>query len=65
MFDTLTLPTGPLGATALAVIPDLDRLFRASILAVRECKWLSRAVLHRPGQPDSDGMAIHEVVEWP
>jgi hypothetical protein len=35
------------------------------MLNVRERKWLSRAVLRRTGLPDSIGMAIHEVVEWP
>jgi hypothetical protein len=59
------LRQGPLGATALAVLPDLDRLFPASILNVHERKWLSRGVLRQPGRPDSVGMAIHEVVEWP
>jgi hypothetical protein len=59
------LREGTLGATALSVLPDLDRLFPARILKVRERKWLSRATLRRPGCPDSTGMAIHEVVEWP
>jgi hypothetical protein len=59
------LREGPLGATALAVLPNLDRLFPARMLKVRERKWLSRATLRRPGRPDSTGMAIHEVVEWP
>ncbi|MGD0778409.1 MAG: hypothetical protein ABSC05_36980 [Candidatus Solibacter sp.] len=59
------LREGALGATALAVLPNLDRLFPPAVLNVREQKWLSRAVLRRPGRPDSVGMAIHEVVEWP
>jgi len=59
------LREGALGATALAVLPNLDRLFPSAMLNVRERKWLSRAVLRRPGHPDSTGMAIHEVVEWP
>jgi len=59
------LRDGLLGSTALSVIPQLDRLFPSSILNIRECKWLSRAVLRRPGHPDSIGMAIHEVVDWP
>jgi hypothetical protein len=64
--DTSTvLREGALGATALSVLPNLERLFPARILGVRECKWLSRAILRRPGQADSVGMAIHEVVEWP
>jgi hypothetical protein len=59
------LREGELGSTALKVIPNVERLFQSSILNMRECKWLSGAVLHRPGQADSVGMAIHEVVEWP
>ena len=61
----MVLREGVLGSTALKVIPNLDRLFPHSILNMRECKWLSRAVLRRTGQPDSPGIAIHEVVEWP
>jgi hypothetical protein len=61
----VVLREGVLGSTALSVIPNLDRLFPHSILNMRECKWLSRALLRRTGQPDSTGMAIHEVVEWP
>jgi hypothetical protein len=64
--DTGTvLREGALGVTALSVLPNLERLFPARILGVRECKWLSHAVLRRPRQADSVGMAIHEVVEWP
>lgn len=59
------LRKGVLGATALAVLPNLDRLFPSAMRNVRERKWLSRAVLRQPGRPDSVGMAIHEVVEWP
>jgi hypothetical protein len=60
-----TLREGLLGATALAMLPNLDRLFPTRILKVREQKWLSRGVLQRPGRPNSTGMVIHEVVEWP
>lgn len=59
------LREGALGETALSIIPNLSRFFPDSILNMRECKWLSRAVLRRLGQLDSEGMAIHEVVEWP
>lgn len=59
------LREGALGSTALRVIPNLERLFPGSILNMMEHKWLSGAVLRRKGQPDSTGMAIHEVVEWP
>ena len=61
----VVLRNGALGVTVLAVIPNLERMFPDSILRMRECKWLSRAVLRQPGFPDSVGMAIHEVVEWP
>jgi hypothetical protein len=60
-----TLREGLMGATALSALPNLNRLFPARILKVREQKWLSRGVLRQPGRPDSAGMAIHEVVEWP
>ncbi len=59
------LREGTLGSTALKSIPNLDKLLPDSILNVRECKWLSSAVLRRTGKPDSAGVAIHEVVEWP
>ncbi len=61
----IALRDGLLGATALSMFPNLDRIFPKSVLQTRECKWLSHAVLRRPGRPDSAGMAIHEVVEWP
>jgi hypothetical protein len=44
---------------------NLKNLFPDSVLNMRECKWVSTAVLRLPGHPDSTGMAIHEVVEWP
>lgn len=56
---------GELGQTALAVFPGLRRMFPASVLMMRECKWVSRAVLSRAGQAEVAGWAIHEVVEWP
>ena len=56
---------GQLGKTALSVFSKIGNLFPASALNIRECKWLSKAVLRRPGVPDSCGWAIHEVVEWP
>ncbi|HLY43711.1 MAG TPA: hypothetical protein VKR52_21030 [Terracidiphilus sp.] len=62
---TAVLRQGALAKTALAVFPNLNRLFPASLLNVREQKFLSRAVLRRTGHPDSDGMAIHEVVDFP
>ena len=59
------LRRGALGATVLSVLPGFKRLFPASVLSIHECKWLSRAILRRPGHAESLGMAIHEVVEWP
>lgn len=59
------LRQGALGTTVLSVLPRFKRLFPGNILGIHECKWLSHAVLHRPGHADSSGMAIHEVVEWP
>jgi len=59
------LRQGALGATVLSVFPSVDRLFPSGILGIHEVKWLSRAVLRRPGHVDSFGMAIHEVIEWP
>jgi hypothetical protein len=63
--DSHVIREGRLGETALAVFPKLRDLFPGSIVNVRECKWVSRATLRRPGCPDSTGTAIHEVVEWP
>lgn len=56
---------GELGKTALAVFPGLRTMFPSSVLGMRECKWVSRAVLRRAGSEDSVGWAVHEVVEWP
>lgn len=55
-----TLREGPLGTTVIAAIPVLNRLAPTKMLAVTECKWLSRA---RCGNEES--WAIHEVVRWP
>ena len=63
--ECFVLREGALAKTALAKIPNLQRLFPQSVLGIRECKWKSRAVLHRSGTPDSHGWAIHEVVQWP
>jgi hypothetical protein len=59
------LREGALGDTVLSVLPSFNQLFPSPILGIHECKWLSRAVLRRPGRADSIGMAIHEVVDWP
>jgi hypothetical protein len=63
--DKQVIRDGKLGATALSVFPRLSSMFPASVLNMRECKWVSAAAFRRPGCPDSAGMAIHEVVEWP
>ena len=65
LVDSQVIRAGLLGETALSVFPKLSGLFPESILNVRECKWVSRAVLRRPMCADSNGTAIHEVVEWP
>jgi hypothetical protein len=56
---------GALGTTVGASVPALRRLGPAGMLAVEECKWLSRATVKRPGRPAKDTWAIHEVVTWP
>ncbi len=56
----LVLRDGPLGKTALSIIPKVGRLFPGSILRVRETKWRSRGLLD-----GVSGWAIHEVVRWP
>jgi hypothetical protein len=65
LYDSRVIREGKLGATALSIIPMSNILFPSSVLNMRECKWLSRALLRRPGRADSLGMAIHEVVDWP
>jgi hypothetical protein len=65
MDRSLVLRDGPLGATALAVIPGVQDTFPARLLRVSECKWRSRGRLDRPGMPPVEGWAIHERVEWP
>lgn len=65
MDDSLVLRQGPIGATALSVIPGVRSTFPARLLEVNECKWRSRARLGRPGSSTVEGWAIHERVEWP
>jgi hypothetical protein len=65
MDRSLVLRDGPLGTTALAVIPGIRDTFPARLLDINECKWRSRACLERPGSPDVEGWAIHERVGWP
>jgi hypothetical protein len=59
------LREGTIVHTALAKLPGLEKILPRQILAVRECKWLSRAVLRRAGAAEAAGWAIHEVVQWP
>jgi hypothetical protein len=61
----IVLREGTLGATALAVLSGRQRTLLGQAMGIRECKWLSRAVLRCPGRAGSSGMAIHEVVQWP
>jgi len=61
----LVLRQGPLGSTALSVIPGVRDTFPGSLLKVDECKWRSRGRFERPGIPAVEGWAIHERVEWP
>jgi len=63
--ESSVLRQGTLAKTALTKIPNVQKLFPESVLGIRECKWKSRAVLHRNGIPDTRGWAIHEVVQWP
>jgi hypothetical protein len=62
---SLVLRDGPLGTTALSVIPGVRNTFPARLLEVNECKWRSRGRLERPGVPTVEGWAIHERVDWP
>ena len=59
----LVLRHGQLGDTVFPGISRLARLLPRSMMAVDECKWRSRGVLHSAGS-ESSGFAIHEVVKW-
>lgn len=59
------LREGAVGSTSLAIIQGAVKIFPASILAVNETKWRSRALIRRPNAPDASGWAIHERVVWP
>lgn len=59
----LVLRHGRLGDTILSKISRLGGLLPQNILAVDECKWLSRGTLHSP-LGTASGWAIHEVVKW-
>jgi hypothetical protein len=63
--ESAVLREGSLGETALRGVPGAHRLFPFRILRTRECKWLSRGVLTKPGAGATTGWAIHEVVRWP
>ncbi len=62
---TTVLRSGALGATVGQSVPILRDIAPVRALAVRECKWLSRAVVARRGHPARQTWAIHEVVTWP
>jgi hypothetical protein len=64
LHDPQVLRRGALGRTALALVPRLDALFPARLLATDETKWCSRGVLVRGGER-LEGQVIHEVVRWP
>jgi hypothetical protein len=65
MDRSLVIREGPLGTTALSVIPGLKKTFPARLLEIDECKWRSRAHLERRGSLNTEGWAIHERVTWP
>lgn len=58
--DREVLREGALVDTALAIIPNILKLFPSRIVGLRETKWRSRAALGA-----TEGWAIHEVVVWP
>ncbi|MGO9094217.1 MAG: hypothetical protein ACLQGV_03255 [Bryobacteraceae bacterium] len=62
---SLVLRQGPLGSTALSVIPGIRETFPAHMLQVNETKWRSQGRLERPGGSTVEGWAIHERVDWP
>jgi hypothetical protein len=65
MDRSLVLREGPLGTTALSVIPGVRKTLPARLLQVNERKWRSRARLQPAGRPAVEGWAIHERVIWP
>jgi hypothetical protein len=59
----LSLRSGRLGATVLSGAPMLRILLPDSLSNIEERKWRSRATLETPDR-QSQGWAIHEVVNW-
>lgn len=59
------LREGRIDSTALGAIQTAAKVFPASILALEERKWRSRALLQRPDGSVVRGWAIHEKVVWP
>jgi len=57
---SLVLRQGPLGSTALSVIPGIRQTFPARMLQVNETKWRSQGRLECPGGSTVQGWAIHE-----
>ena len=58
------LRRGALGKTALSILPAVDTVFPARILATEEHKWVTRGALVHQGSRH-EGWVIHEVVRWP
>ncbi len=63
--DRNVLRDTTLGKSVLSVMPQLRKIVPGRVLGIRECKWLSRATLRRPGGAETKGWAIHEIVQWP
>ena len=57
--DPVVLRDGALAETALAIVPNLLKMFPSRILGLCETKWRSRAALG-----GTEGWAIHEIVKW-
>jgi hypothetical protein len=63
--DACVLREGALAATALSVIPGVNKFLPARMLQTYECKWKSRGVLRKGESILGTGWTIHEVVRWP
>ena len=59
----LVLRRGRLQDTVFSGVARLAKLLPRTMLAVDECKWRSRGVLHTP-EGQLSGWAIHEIVKW-
>lgn len=65
MRRSLVLRDGPLGMTALSVVPGIRKMFPKQLIEMVECKWRSWARLERKDKSPVEGWAIHERVSWP